>query len=636
MAGTFYKYAERNVNAEVNWAEIGREFTDMLSEEMRLREEKKQALQDATKQDLETLNNAPTGDFKTGSDWAINYGDTGANFLLMQNRLLRGGMIKPKDYAIVRQNLKDSTDQLFSVMKEIQKEAADKKARYEADESQDFEPWLMEQIEGLSNFSVTSPYINPVTGVVSLSKMKKVKKKDENGNEAEVMVADDNPNSLMSIQQLRSRMSGKYDKYKYEDQIDASVGKLGEFVTSTVTRVRGGRRMFQIDKIEDPTVRSTLGLTDEEGKAADDYFAWEDNTVGAQLANPWNTMSILTNSLDQEATTGLDYEPTFDPEQAKTSKHFILVEDDGSGVPKPKFTKEQEEAAGQFLRTQIRNAVDRKVSTTIQIEPEATYRPPRTYEESRIKQESFDAGKMIGYLYSGDQAQVDAAKTFFESLPHIRSVDRTATGVIVVDQNGDSITLDFYSGKQKKVFDDWVAMSIPRLLGGTKYDTKDIWEGVKQGRLGRELNTTATSASGAKKFNVVTEFDAFMTDALNPALQATGEEELVDILTPIIATIPGLSDYKVDYSWDGKQAIELSRKKRASKNDIPPQPMTISLEENSMEEVIRKIKEIAVKDSRYEDQYKTAKQSFERRTSGEQLGPGSLNNPRGGEPTETQ
>ena len=38
---TYYKYAERNVDSQVNWAEVGKGISDMLADEVKIREEKK-------------------------------------------------------------------------------------------------------------------------------------------------------------------------------------------------------------------------------------------------------------------------------------------------------------------------------------------------------------------------------------------------------------------------------------------------------------------------------------------------------------------------------------------------------------------------------------------------------------------
>ena len=38
---TYYKYAERSADSQVNWAEVGKGISDMLADEVKIREEKK-------------------------------------------------------------------------------------------------------------------------------------------------------------------------------------------------------------------------------------------------------------------------------------------------------------------------------------------------------------------------------------------------------------------------------------------------------------------------------------------------------------------------------------------------------------------------------------------------------------------
>lgn len=44
---TYYKYAERSADSQVNWAEVGKGISDMLTEGAKLREEKKAAYEEA-------------------------------------------------------------------------------------------------------------------------------------------------------------------------------------------------------------------------------------------------------------------------------------------------------------------------------------------------------------------------------------------------------------------------------------------------------------------------------------------------------------------------------------------------------------------------------------------------------------
>jgi hypothetical protein len=369
MAKTYYKFAERSAESQINWAEVGKNVTDMLNTEATIREEKKAAIDEASRQYGETLANAPTGDFKAANEWTLDFANDAAQARLMQDRLLKSGRLSVRDYTVQRQNLGDSTKQMFEVSKEYQDKAKELMERYELGKSQETEAWLMEQIEGLSNFTNTKAYINPTNGQVSIAKM--IKKKGDDGKE--VMMMDENPDNYMSVNQLRNRMNVKLDKYNYVAAVDGQVEALGEVLKTSVTKLKGAYRMLRIDEMTDPTLRTRL--SDEDQKTLTAYQEWESGMIKAELANPFNQLGLLTDAVDKVPGTNDFYEPTFDAELAKTNAKYILLEDDGSGMIRPKFTENQTKAASDFLRVQTRNAVDQQTKTDLQAEPSIQYAP---------------------------------------------------------------------------------------------------------------------------------------------------------------------------------------------------------------------------------------------------------------------
>lgn len=371
MAKTFYKYAERSAESQINWAEVGKNVTDMLATEASLREEKKAAIDEASRQFGEVLSNAPQGDFQSANEWTLNFANDAAQQRLIQDRLLKSGRMSLRDYTVQRQNLNDSTNQLFAISKEYQDKYKEAVERYNGDKSQEFEIWLTKQAEGLSNFTNTKAYINPTNGQVSIAQMKRVKGADGK----EVMVMDENPDNYVTVNQLRNRMNVRLDKYQYREAIDNQVGSLGAFIQTNIEKFKGGYRMIRIDQIEDAKLR-------------EDYKLWEDKMVQAELANPFNQLGLLTDAVDKVPGTNDFYEFTFDAELAKTNPKYIYMKDDGSGMPRPEFTEAQNKAASDFLRTQTRQVIDQKIESDLQAEPSIQYAP--NYGGSRASAGSDD------------------------------------------------------------------------------------------------------------------------------------------------------------------------------------------------------------------------------------------------------
>jgi len=432
---TYYKYAERNIDSQINWSEVGKNVVDMLREEDRLREEKKDAIDQASREFGETLANAPTGDFKSANEWILGYAADASQARLLQDRLLKTGMLNLKDYTIARQNLNDGTNQMFQVAKEYQDKAGEAMQRYQSGQSQDTEAWLMEQVQGLSNFKDTKAYINPTNYTVSLAPMIK---KVVDGKE--VMVMDPNPDKYLTTNQLRNRMNVRLDRFDYVGSVDREVSALGEFQTASISKVKGLYKMANITDVLDPTQRGRL--SDEDKKTITAYQEWEKNSISAQLSNPYNQLSILTDAIDKVPGTQDFYEPTFDPELAKTNKKYILLEDDGSGMPRPKFSEEQNKAATEFLRAQTRNALDRKTNIQVTQEAQMQYAPQYVYEAGQSKAKDVGAANMIGALYYGNEAQIESALQYFrDTVPDLKSISR----------GNDFVQLTFNDGTQRKL-----------------------------------------------------------------------------------------------------------------------------------------------------------------------------------------
>ena len=148
MANTYYKYVDREVDSQVNWAEIGKSMTDMLSNEAKVREDKKAALDQATRDELKVLADQPTGQSESARAMAIKYGDNASQYLRMQDQLLKSGQLKLSDYMVTRQNIVDDTDNLFGMLKDYQAAYGEKMDRYKKGESQEWELAAREMVEG--------------------------------------------------------------------------------------------------------------------------------------------------------------------------------------------------------------------------------------------------------------------------------------------------------------------------------------------------------------------------------------------------------------------------------------------------------------------------------------------------------
>ena len=398
MAKTYYKYVERGAESQINWGEVGKSVSEMIATEAALREQKKAAIDEASRQFGEVLANAPTGEFQTANQWTLEYANDASQAMLLLDRQLKTGQISLKDYTVKRQNLNDSTNQMFQLSKSYQEKYAEAKKRYAAGESQSSEMWIKTQLDGMSNFKDTKAYINPTNYQVSVGKM--VQTTGPNGET--VMMLDPNTDNYMTTNQMNAYLDLTLDRYKYDEAVDGMVDSLGKYDTTMIAKLKGIYRSYGITSISDPTKRAKFG--EEEKETITAFEEWEKAQITAQMANPYNQLSVLTDSVFNDPKTGEQYQQTRDAELAKTSSKYILFQDDGTGMLVPQFTKEQDEVAKQFMQSMLRNAIDQSSKTDTQAEPSIQWSP---YQ----KQEAKGSGKINKEAVSIYEAANNALRT---------------------------------------------------------------------------------------------------------------------------------------------------------------------------------------------------------------------------------
>ena len=386
MAKSYYGYVEREASSGVNWEEIGSELTTKLKQAGDERAARRQAIDDASKEYQTILDDAPSGDFKPANQFALEHAASAQQARLMQDRLLKSGLLKSKDYTIQRQNLTDGTNELFGLSKEYQKEYTEKMTRLKAGESQELEGWLMGQIEGLSNLRNTGTYINPETGVVSISKIV-----DKDG----IRTMSEDPNDFMTVNQLRNRQKTKYDNFKVGATMEAEADRLGSYIT-TLRNAGGPGYSGQLKKLLDPTERGKL--SGDQAKAVDSFTKMEDDMINSYItANPLNGLAVLTNYVTTNPETGKRYELTFDEKAAKADPNMILVRDDGSGTIEPVLTEAQSKVAFDAVRANFRNQIDREETISTYTEQQETATQEQAGRREKAEDNALSSWNDIAY-----------------------------------------------------------------------------------------------------------------------------------------------------------------------------------------------------------------------------------------------
>lgn len=545
---TYYKYAERSAESQVNWAEIGKNMTDMLRQEVQVRDQKKAALDEATRKAAQQISDAPQGEHVGAKTEAIRLADQATKYLLMQNRLMKQGILDPKDYMISHQNLSDGIKTAYSSMKAFQENYGKLMERAQKDESSMIELKRLEKIQGYGNFRQSGFFIDAPTGNLNVGL------KEEQIIDGQKVIGL-KPGSTVGMQYIDGAIYGQIDKYKYQEPLKAMADRIGEVVRTTVTPGTLNKIGY-IKSLNDARQRiNEMQIGSDDKKILYDFYQSAYDTIGTMLTNENHKASLLVDAM---ASKG--YFWTDDPEEAaKNPKAVLEVIDPNTGRAVMKFNKEQDQAATDFMMQQFLGMIDVKedVKTTPQI---SQLREPS--EAARAGKENESVISNIAKFYNGDDVAVKEAADFVRGLnPNIDTVDRT----------GDNIEITFKDGRAPEVIqwkaedgslipiESWITANTNFFLpeGRRIADVNKIVAraGIDKNRT---FNPESKAFSAGQKFEPKESVeDAFKRvileeSELSPDLFVADDDATTkDNLVSIISTTTGLSDLNIETGASG-------------------------------------------------------------------------------------
>ena len=450
---TAYKYVERQAEDNINWSQVGKEFSDMLGNEANRREEKKAEIDKGTRDYLNTLQDIQLGESDELNTALLNFAADLKETKLLQTTLLKSGQLKPRDFNVMSQNLTDGTKQALDVFNVYSEEFSKKMAMNDpslpyGEQASDLQNFLMESVEGFHNFTDTAFVADPRTGVVALAKLI-----DDPDNPDGPKIPDPNPNKLVSANNLTNRMRGTYRKYDVVTNASTYAETLGVGEYETILSKGGTRSVGEIQSIKSAMAKrggisdmsdeeraefaKDMGLDPDEVKSLTLYEESRNKWIASQLnENIESTagLSVLIDYLDVNEATGVKYYPTFDADVAAGDPNAVLVIQKGNQVIS-KLTDEQKRVASRALST----AVDMSLEETEKVRTQQFYSPPSEAEVDRMnaKQQQESAINAVSQLYSGNLKEKESAAQVLRSLnKNIESITTDDDGVYVTFFDG--------------------------------------------------------------------------------------------------------------------------------------------------------------------------------------------------------
>lgn len=235
---TYFGYVEREADSYVNWAEIGKNLVTTIEDINKVREEKKDAIDEASRAYARKLTESPQGENRDANKWTLNFADDASQYMLMQDRLLKSGQMNMKQYMIARQNLTDGTDRAFTMMKKYQESYKTMMDRYRKGEASKADLDNFGFLEKFGDFNKSALYINPNDGSVSVGLVAEEKMVD--GKKVRTMSKD--PNDFANISVLDGILNTKIDRY---DANKVATDLVGSIKPDVLTVYQGGLKITE-------------------------------------------------------------------------------------------------------------------------------------------------------------------------------------------------------------------------------------------------------------------------------------------------------------------------------------------------------------------------------------------------------
>lgn len=428
----YYGYAERSADSQVDWSAISKSMSDMLTEKNKIREDKKAALDQASRDASNHLVDVPLGQHVGANEFALRFTDNASKYQLMQDRLLKQGALGLKEYTVARQNLLDDTDKTFKMLGNFKTQADEIMARTDAGENQKLELEQMSRISDWGNLDQSDLYINPTTGSMTIGR---VTTQTIDGKTVRTMTK--NPKEFTTISNANATMYERHNKFNLNTPVDNIVDKMGDqldVLRNYGSETRAGNIISVLD------VTRKTGATDKNG-VVQSFLKMEDNAIEGILSNKYDRLSLLTENIATK--NGLPYRFVYTPEEAKGHPEAIYMETQaGSGRTVPVLSEEQMYDSTEYLRSQMRLRYDKKTTMNPYNEP-TKQKTEADYKGEESTKRKIESASLWNEVYSANTPEerkvaLEAVlQSPFAQARGIKDIDFTSKPGFMIIKNDD-------------------------------------------------------------------------------------------------------------------------------------------------------------------------------------------------------
>jgi hypothetical protein len=463
MAKLGYGYKERDVDTTLNWFEIGQQVSNVILENDKRRKEEKAAIDTATREFMETLNNAPQGINQDANNFTNNFASDMMKQAMIDEKLLKSGQMDLNTYMLRRNNYIDGTKRLYNLQKLYQENAQKIMDEIDADEIQsELTFFNMKSVEGYADFNNSKATIDSLgDGKIGMALY-------------ENKIIDGKPMKVLSknmapVNVIEGKIMSRPKKFKTDaatTRIADSLGvKEGALYKAATTSGAGTITNFLGIEAMGTQYETFKGVIDATNEAID-------GQIKASLSNPYNLTSVLAQDTGKYNSSSF----TYDRDEAQKDPSKILLKIDPSttqpimDADAPHYDAQFKEAS-EWMRKDILSKMDRKIDikTTAQLQDQSAAWKNDIVNKNKDEE---DITTMIGTLWGGsNDADMEKASTAFRDInPNVRKIIRTPQGIEVIligpSKKEESHPISFY-GKDGSLMsqEDFIQAAAPLLAG---------------------------------------------------------------------------------------------------------------------------------------------------------------------------
>jgi hypothetical protein len=512
MAKTFYGYKERDVDTTLNWFEIGQQVSNVILENDKRRKEEKAAIDTATREFMETLNNAPQGINQDANNFTNNFTSDMMKQAMIDEKLLKSGQMDLNTYMLRRNNYIDGTKRLYNLQKLYQENAQKIMDEIDADEIQsELTFFNMKSVEGYADFNNSKATIDSLgDGKIGMALY-------------ENKIIDGKPMKVLSknmapVNVIEGKIMSRPKKFKTDaatTRIADSLGvKEGALYKAATTSGAGTITNFLGIEAMGTQYETFKGVIDATNEAID-------GQIKASLSNPYNLTSVLAQDTGKYNSSSF----TYDREEARKDPSKILLKIDPSttqpimDTDAPHYDAQFKEAS-EWMRKDILSKMDRKIDikTTSQLslnEPRA--KTQSEIDEEKEAQEAKAFARQLFNVTAGNDVDAENSVKYFQSLFDLLDVDtkpqieRTDEGITITNSGGEKVTFKYdVNGKLQNPLELQRQIESALNVKGLNSDVIDK-ELIRLNKPGAKVNTKA-QAKGYER-NLKTEVSQKITDS---------------------------------------------------------------------------------------------------------------------------